>query len=196
MEAIQEIFIKKNGYATLADLKQEHIPYACIMHYLKLGRISRVHRGVYHWQSEQDFNEIAAITALFPDGILCMDSALFFYGYTDRTPGEWHIAVDKDSSKMRFNIEYPFVKPYFLEPSILAIGVSKQIINGISAQIYDRERVICDCLRYSNKIDRELFNKAIQAYITDPHKNIGRLTTYAKQLRIYKKVQTMIGVWL
>lgn len=196
MDAIQEFFNKKHGYATLADLKQEHISYASIMHYLKKGLISRVQRGVYHWQSENDFNEIAAITALFPDGIICMDSALFIYGYTDRTPSEWHIAVDKDSSKMRFKIEYPFVKPYFIEPSILSIGVSEQLVNGISAHIYDRERVICDCLRYSNKLDRELFNKAIQAYIADSQKNIGRLTTYAKQLRIYKKVQTLIGVWL
>lgn len=196
MEAIKEIFIKNNGYATLVELRQEHISYAQIISYLKKGFISRIRRGVYHWQSENDFNEIAAITTLFPDGIICMDSALFIYGYTDRTPSEWHIAVDKDSSKMRFNIEYPFVKPYFVEPSILSIGVSEQLVNGISAQIYDRERVICDCLRYGNKLDRELFNKAIQGYIADPRKNIGQLTTYAKQLRIYKKMQTMIGVWL
>jgi len=45
-------------------------------------------------------------------------------------------------------------------------------------------------------MDKETFNKAIQAYISNPRKNINNLITYAKRLRVYKKVQDLIGVWL
>jgi hypothetical protein len=32
--------------------------------------------------------------SLFPDAVLCMNTALFYYVYSDRTPAEWHLAVD------------------------------------------------------------------------------------------------------
>jgi proline dehydrogenase len=63
-------------------------------------------------------------------------------------------------------------------------------------RIYDRERVICDCLRQMNKMNRETFNTAIQAYVADPKKKIKNLSSYAKQLRVYNKAQNVIGVWL
>lgn len=34
------------------------------------------------------------VTGLFPDGIFCMNTALFYHGYSDRTPLEWHIAMN------------------------------------------------------------------------------------------------------
>lgn len=76
------------------------------------------------------------------------------------------------------------------------LGISKGSINGININIYDRDRTICDCLRSINKMDKETFNKAVQKYVADSRKNISNLTAYAKRLRVYKKVQDLIGVWL
>ena len=45
-------------------------------------------------------------------------------------------------------------------------------------------------------MDAEIFNKAIQAYIRDPQKDVPRLMEYAKILRTEKKVRKIIGVWL
>ena len=47
-----------------------------------------------------------------------------------------------------------------------------------------------------NKIDRVIFNKAIQGYVKDPQKNIPNLIEYAKALRVEKRVKEWIGVWL
>lgn len=101
-----------------------------------------------------------------------MDTALRYYGYSDRTPGQWHLAVSKDSGKSRFRIDFPFVKPHFLEPTVLEVGLTKGNMDGHDVRIYDKDCVICDCLRYRNKIDKEKFNKAIQDYINDPGKQI------------------------
>ena len=38
--------------------------------------------------------------------------------------------------------------------------------------IYDKERTICDCFKYKNKMDNELFAKAINAYAMDKNKNL------------------------
>jgi len=83
---------------------------------------SRVDNGYYQWANPDDYSEIGTVHRLFPDADLCMDSTLHYYGYSDRTPGEWHLAVSKDSGKSRFNIDYPFVKPYYMELSVLALG--------------------------------------------------------------------------
>jgi predicted transcriptional regulator of viral defense system len=125
-----------------------------------------------------------------------MDTALFYYRFSDRTPLAWHLAVSKDSGKSRFNIDYPFIKPYYIEPSILDIGAIYGEMDGNPVRIYDKERTICDCLRYMGKMDRELFNKAIQSYVVDSERNIPLLTEYAKKLRVMQKVKTIIGVWM
>ena len=69
-------------------------------------------------------------------------------------------------------------------------------IDFIDVRIYDRDRTICDVLRNMNKMDKEIFNKAIQGYGKDPKKNIPNLMKYAKILRIQKRVRDLIGVWL
>jgi len=45
--------------------------------------------------------------------------------------------------------------------------------------VYDKERTICDVLRYVNKMDREIFNKALKNYINDNTKNIQRILEYS-----------------
>ena len=68
-------------------------------------------------------------------------------------------------------------------------------MDGHAIRIYDKERLICDCLRYRNKMDKEIFNKAIQKYIADPEKH-PKLMEYAGPLRVKKLAKDLIGVWL
>lgn len=124
---------------------------------------------------DSDTSEVNIIKRLFPDAILCMHTALFYHSYSDRTPSEWHLAVDKNISRYKIKIEYPFVKTYLLEPHILSIGLSEKVIDGKQMQIYDKDRTICDCLRYIGKMDKEIFNKAIQCYMNDLKKNVPNL---------------------
>ena len=79
---------------------------------------------------------------------------------------------------------------------LLEMGLTTGEKDGHSIRIYDRDRVICDCLRYRNKMDREMFNKAIRAYVSDPQKNISRLMDYAERLRVKKVAVDLISVWL
>jgi len=193
---IKEIFEKDGGIIRTADLLASKIYYRDIQKLIADGYIEKIHYGYYQWIHERDVSEANIISKLFPDGILCMNTALFYYRYSDRTPLRWDIAVNKDSSKSRFNIDYPFVKPYYIEPEFLELGLSIGKIDGYSVKIYDKERVICDCIRYVNRMDKEIFNKAIQAYINDVGKNIPNLMEYAKKLRALKKAKDLLGVWL
>lgn len=192
----KEIFDRYGGMMRTTQLAEEKVFYPQRQKLMEDGHIEKVRRGYYQWNSSEDFSEVGTVTRLFPDAILCMDTALRYYGYSDRTPGDWHLAVSKDSGKSRFNIDYPFVKPYYIEPTVLELGLTKGTIDSHEIRIYDKDRLICDCLRYRNKMDKEIFNKAIQNYIADPEKSIPKLMEYAGPLRVKKIAKDLIGVWL
>ncbi|RCX20155.1 hypothetical protein DFR58_102228 [Anaerobacterium chartisolvens] len=193
---INELFKKHNNVMRTSELYAERIYYKDIQKLLNDGIIEKIKQGYYHLVNQYDGSEITIINNLFPDAILCMNTALFHYRYSERTPSEWHLAVDKNISKYRIKIDYPFIKTYFFEPHLLTIGLTISQMDENSIRIYDRDRTICDCLRYINKMDKEVFNKAIQNYVKDTRKNIPNLMQYAKELRVQKKVNDLIGVWL
>lgn len=195
-ERAKTIFESYGGMMRTYQLSQEKIFYADIAFFIKEGLIEKIRTGCYQWVDSDNFSEALTVTRLFPDGVLCMDTALRYYNYSNRTPGQWHIAVSKYSNRTRFKLDYPFVKPYFVAPALLELGLCEQKFDGNTVKMYDKERVICDCLRYRGKIDRELFNKALRGYINDSGKNIPRLMKYAESLRCSALVKNLIGVWL
>ncbi|MCL2496074.1 MAG: type IV toxin-antitoxin system AbiEi family antitoxin domain-containing protein [Clostridiales bacterium] len=193
---IELLFKKNNGFLKATDMYSAGATRREVSAMLDAAEIVRVKRGYYQLANIDEPNEAAIIVKLFPEAVLCMDTALFYHGYSDRNPPEWKLAVSRNISKSRFNLAYPFVKPYYVDDKYLDIGVANEEIDGVPIKVYDRERVICDCLKYKNKMDSEIFSKSIQAYLNDPHKNIKKFASYAKQLRVYKKAQDIIGVWL
>ena len=192
----KSIFDKYGGMMRTMQLAEEKIFYPQREKLIADGYVEKIRRGYYQWINPDDFSEVGTVIRLFPDAILCMDTALRYYGYSDRTPGDWHLAVSKDSGKSRFKIDYPFVKPYYVEPAVLELGLTTGTMDGHAIRIYDKDRLICDCLRYRNKMDKEIFNKAIQKYIADPEKSIPKLMEYAGPLRVKKPAKHLIGVWL
>ena len=196
INAIRKIFSKYDYIMTTAELNSYRIYYANIQQLLSEGFIEKIKRGYYHWTETYGEQEVKIINRLFPDAVLCMETALFYYQYSDRNPAEWNITIDKNVSRSRTNIDYPFVKAYRVESVLVSLGETKGSINFIDVRIYDRDRTICDVLRNMNKMDKEIFNKAIQGYVKDPKKNIPNLMEYAKVLRMQKRVKELIGVWL
>ena len=196
IQTAKQIFDAHNGIMKSKEIIENKIYNRFLKKLIDEGYVEKIKFGYYQWQDERAFSEATVIARLFPDAVICMESALQYYSYTDRTPSAWCLAVDKHSTKSRFNIDYPSVKPHYIPEEQMTLGVEMVNIENTELKIFNRERVICDCLRQENKMDVEVFNKAIQAYIKDPKKNVPRLMEYAKILRTENKVRKMIGVWL
>ena len=92
--------------------------------------------------------------------------------------------------------DYPKIIPMYAEPDTLELGVTEIQLSGVTVRIFEKERLICECLKYEDKMDRERFKEGLMAYIKDPKKDIAKLMYYAKERKVVKKVQNMIGVWL
>ena len=195
-EDLKELFKQHGGVMKTSELKAAGYYYQKIQKLIESGKIEQIRRGYYQYIGEDAFSDIPVITALFPDGVLCMESALDYYGYTDHTPSAWHLAVDNQSTRTRFYIDYPAIQPHFLKKDRYQAGIETVEIDGKMVKIYDRERTICDLLLHRNKLDGEVFNLAIQRYVRDPKKVEARLMKYAELLHVEKKVREVLGVWL
>lgn len=189
-------FKKHDGVMKTSELNTFGLNSRDLRELLEEDKIVKIKKGVYQLANDIDTQDSVIIAKLFPSAIIYLQSALLYYGYTDRIPFTWQMAVDKNSSKSQYKINYPVVTPFYLNRKILKVGVSEYFIGNIRIKIYDRDRTICDVLRYEKKLDKEIFNKAIQAYIKDDEKNISKLLEYAKVLRVMNKVKIYVGVWL
>ena len=138
IEQLRMRFKLNNYVMTTAELLEAKLYYADIKQLLDEGFIERVRRGYYHWVQDDGESEIVIINRLFPDAVLCMETALFYYQYSDRNPSEWSFAIDKNVSKLRTNIDYPFIKAYRVERQLLTLGETVGII--------DTHKVRCQAL--------------------------------------------------
>lgn len=195
-QAIRALVKAHDGIVRTAELYTLGIDYRRIQSFVDWGVLMRVKNGYYALQEER-LSEDEMIYRLFgEDGVLTMECALYQYGYLSVRPAEYQIAVDKNTSKSRFHLNYPFVRPYYSESKVLELGVSEIAFGGGTMKIYDRERLMCDCLKYEDHMDREDVKRALRAYLAEPKKDISRLLLYAKERKVTSKVQNRIGVWL
>ncbi len=160
------------------------------------GVLERIRHGFYQLAGNTDITEAEYLSRLIPEGIVCVESALFHYGYIDFTPREWSIAVPRAVSQTKLRTAAVPFKAYYVQSAVYKLGRTQADFDGTTLPIYDKERTICDCFKYRTKLDGELFAKAVNAYANDKEKNLADLGKYAKQLGVYKKVADMMEVLL
>ena len=184
--------IAKKSDFTAAGLKGEDV-YSLF----KQGYIERVKHGYYKLSVGNEPAEEYLLSKLMKQGIVCVESALFYYGYSDFAPREWTIAVPRAFSRTVNAIqkEVP-VKAYYVQNGMYHLGETTGTFNGVTLPVYDRERTICDCFKYRTKLDNEIFNKAVNAYASDEKKNLANLSKYAKEMGVYKKMMNVMEVLL
>lgn len=195
LAVVKEFILENGGIVKKNQLSELEIDYRKILYFVENGEIVRLKNG-YYTVKEHSFSEEELMVKLFSDGILTLESGLFAYGYIKEKPKAWRIAIDKNTSKSRFKYEEPKVLPMYTEPEMLSLGVETIEFGGSKMAIYDKERLICDCLKYEDKMDRVVFQEGLRSYIDDLEKDFSKLIEYAGIRKVTKKVQNLIGVWL
>jgi len=170
------------GYTSnaLTDLTRQH-------------EITRLQRGFYTVGQHTDV--LSMIIQLFPEVILCLNSALYYYGYLKEKPAIYSLAVHKKHNRYRYQHSDLPIKAYFRDDKYIDLGSSLKMYHGQLVMVYDKERTICDCLRRKSLLSKNEYQYAIQSYLKDPEKDIERLKRYGKILKIDKKINFLIDVW-
>ena len=192
----KQVIIEKGGIAKTSDFVAAGIPAVDIVNLCNTGYLERIRHGYYQLADGNTSSEEQLIATLIPKAIICVESALFHYGYSDFAPRKWSIAVPRSMSRTKLDIDAPALQTYYVQPEIYELGKTTADFNGVMLPVYDRERTICDCFKYCSRLDNEIFNKALNAYVNDSKKDLRILSGYAKKLRVYKKVTELMEVLL
>ena len=193
-EIVKKVIENKKGIAKVSDMINAGVSREDIKRLYADGYIKRVSQGYYQLSSTTDLTDEQIISSVAPKSVVCMESALFYYGYTDFMPRVKSLAIPRTSSRKAIDSSPIPLKIYYVSSEIYELGKTIVTDNGVTFSIYDRERTICDIFKHRNKIDNETFNKALNAYVKDDKKNLNNLSAYAKKLRVYKKVMELMEV--
>jgi len=193
-ERIKEIFYANHGYSSTGDISSAGIDRRYLKDLVNEGNIERIKRGLYRWKDAKfDIEEeLINVSKIVPHGVICLESALSYYKLTTYTPGEYTVAV-----KRNYNIklpDYPPIKLYYFSDKYYMDGVEKIDINGNIIKMYNIEKTICDCLRYEDKISKDIIVESIKEYIRRRDKDISKLMNYATKAKIKDVVQKYIEV--
>jgi predicted transcriptional regulator of viral defense system len=168
---------------TASEARAAGIPSRMLAHFCKKGLIERVTRGIYQGckaKIEIDFQwEDLALAAMgIPNGVICLISALSYYGLTDQIMRKYWIAIPHASKSP----QRP--KTRIIRMRNIELGQTEIQLGNAHLKIFDKERTVVDSFRYLSK---EIAIKALQAYLrqtgsTKP--DLNKLLKYAKALRV------------
>ena len=192
----KQVIIEKGGIAKTSDFVAAGIPAVDIVNLCNTGYLERIRHGYYQLADGNTSSEEQLIATLIPKAIICVESALFHYGYSDFAPRKWSIAVPRSMSRTKLDVDALALQTYYVQSEIYELGRVTDDFYGVKLSVYDRERTICDCFKYRSRLDHEIFSKALNAYAKDEKKNLQNLSIYAKKLRVYKKVNELMSVLL
>ena len=193
-EKIKEVFYVNNGYIRIKDISSKGINRRYLRDLINEGVIERIKQGLYRWKDAKfDVEEeLVNVSKIIHHGVICLVSALAYYELTTYTPGEYTIAVRRN-----YNIklpDYPPIKLYYFSDKYYMDGIEKIDINGNIIKIYNIEKTICDCLRYGNKISKDIIVESIKEYVKRRDKNISKLMNYAAKAKLKDVIQKYIEV--
>ncbi len=187
-------FSLSGGIARTSALLNAGITLPSLRALCRKGHIKRIRHGWYQLAEQEYVPEEQLLASLLPEAVLCMESALHHYGYSDFTPRQWSIAVPRSVSPSRMRNKLLKFKAHYIPNDTYPLGKTRADINGVTLPIYDRERTLCDCFKYKKRLDRETFVKAVRAYSEDEKKNLPRLFRYARKMGLTTKISEVMEV--
>lgn len=188
---ILDLFRAKK-YITTKEVENVGISRRFLGFLVAKNKIIRLSRGIYTLPNELD-DDYFIIGNKSKYAIFSNLTALYFHGLCDRIPVKYDVTVKsgyKGSLQKNDNINLYYIKKENFELGLTNIETNY----GNNVRVYDVERSICDIIKNKNKLDLELFNKAIRNYYYSKNKNIIRLYDYAEKLGIYEKVRNTFEV--
>jgi len=192
-DEILKILEQKGGIVRLNEITIQGINKYHLLKLLKTGEVEKLQHGFYKL-SDFHINDFVEIKKYVPKGLICLYSAWNYYGLSTYTPHEYHIAIEK-KSKIRLP-DYPPIKLYYWDKSVLKLGAEIVRIDNIPVEIYDVEKSVCDAVKFRNKVGKDILNEVLTEYLKRIDKNIDKLIKYSKQLRIEFILKNYLDVLL
>lgn len=142
----------------------------------------------YSWDEHESFVDICKANK---NAIICLLSSATYWEITTYNPSIIHVAVPRRTDKFKLN--YPPIKVYYLGNKSYNEGIESIETKSGLFKIYNKEKTICDLLKYQNKIGEDIIIESLKTYISDKKKrNIPKLLKYAEINKVTKKLEPLL----
>lgn len=191
---ILEVFRRNKGYARTKDILNAGLHHHYLEALVKEGAVIKIKRGLYRLESVNFDDELEEVSRIIPDGVVCLFSAWNYYELTDFIPPEYHIAIEK--SRKVVLPDYPPIRVYFWSEKYWSIGITQVTIGNTVVDIYEKEKSVCDAIKFRNKIGKDVEKEVLKNYLKEKNRNIDKLLRYAKLLRVEEQMKTYLTILL
>lgn len=197
MDCMNELasIAKEHGGIVETKIAIAHgISKAMLSKLCKEDKIHRVAQGQYIFPDDMQ-DELLSISKRTEQLIFSHETALFLHGISDRTPFEHTITVPSNYTPSV--VTKAACKIYYIKPELFDMG--KTLLKtpaGNEVPVYDLERTVCDMIRSRNKLGTETFLAALKMYAASPKKDLNKLNTYAKKMRVSNVLRQYLEVLL
>jgi predicted transcriptional regulator of viral defense system len=148
------------------------------------GIIRQISRGVYQLASQELSGnpDLISVAIRIPKAIICLISALHFYGMTTQIPHKVYIALPQSAERPR--LDFPPLDIVWLSEKSYRAGITEQQVDDVPIKIYSREKTIADCFKFRNKIGIDVALEALRDYLKLPDRQLDQLLVYARVDRV------------
>jgi predicted transcriptional regulator of viral defense system len=191
---LKELSEQGNNIITTAAAEAAGISRAMLSKLCKGGKIQRITKGQYMLADDMP-DELLSISLRTEHLIFSHETALFLHGISDRTP--FVHSITTPTSKVPSPSLREECKVYYIKPELFELGKTMlKTPAGNAVPAYDLERTICDIIRSRNKMGTETFLAALKLYAVNPRKDLNKLNTYAKKMRVSNVLRHYLEVLL
>lgn len=144
---------------------------------IKEKELFKIEKGIY--STNKDCSPLEVITFKYPKSIFTLDSAFYYQSLTDVIPDKYYIISNVDSYK----IKDKRIKQYLINSDYLDYGKEKKTIHNVQINIYSKERLLIELIRYKNKLPFDYYKEIIESYRKIIHQlDIGLIEELASKL--------------
>ena len=155
---------------------------------IRSGRLHKVEPRVY--SDTGDESELEIIQWKYPNTIMTLGSAYFYYGLTDVIPTEYHMATESHARQ----IIDPIVRQYYMPEGTLAIGKTNIQYCGDDVRVYDLERLLIETARMKSKLPYDLYKEVITSFRNRINEILpARLQLYLRSFPKRGAIEDIIG---
>lgn len=192
LEIAKEIFRKEGGILTMTQAINLGIHRRELYRLRENADLETITRGLYRLREmpEPSLPDFIPVAKKIPRGVVCLISALAFHEITTQIPHFVYVAIPKSSHKP--SIIYPPMRYFWFSEKLLTQGVEEHIVDGCKIRIFDIEKTLIDCIKFRNKIGKDIVIEALKMYWQGKTVNLEKLLKYAKEFRVEKILKPIL----
>jgi predicted transcriptional regulator of viral defense system len=184
---IEEYIAANNGIIRTSEFQKAGFHNIYLSELSQEGTFVRLKAGLYISAELQSVSGFFEIQLALPYAVICLASALAYYELTTYEPSSVHVAIRRDD-KTKLP-DYPPVRTFSYSEDRYNIGQSVIHIEDHDITIYDREKTICDAIRYRSTLGQDIVNEAVRNYLHGQQTNTDKLIQYSRMLKVEGPVQ-------